>query len=174
MNQVQTNSEIRQAPKLPNTLTRTQLTVALIALTLAPFALVVVMYTTMPDVRDPVLEVDVVVGPRAIENRQSAGTPDTRVLPCVTLINPTDESWNYLNMSINHQFHYTHPDTVSPGGQVVVPLAAFHTKGTAYFPPESQELKELTIYAQIPSGARAIKEIEGSELAFAKSENSKK
>ncbi len=171
MNTVQTNSDLEQAPKLPNTLTRTQLTVGLIVLTLAPFALVVWMYTTMPDVRDPVLEVDVLVGPRAIENKQSRDTPDTRVLPCVTLTNPTEEPWNYLNVSINHQFHYTHPDTVPPGGEVVVPLAAFHTKGTAYFPPESQELKELTIYAQIASGARAIKELEGSELAFEESKN---
>mgnify|MGYP003331724580 CR=1 FL=1 len=171
MNTVQTNSDLEKTPELPNTLTRTQLTVGLIVLTLAPFALVVFMYKTMPDVRDPVLEVDVLVGPRAIENKQSRDTPDTRVLPCVTLTNPTEEPWNYLNLSINHQFHYTHPDTVPPGGEVVVPLAAFHTKGTAYFPPESQELKELTIYAQIASGARAIKELEGSELAFEEPKN---
>lgn len=151
-----------EAPKT-KTLSRGQLTAALVLVTLIPFALVVVMYRSMPDFRDPVLEADVAIGPHAWPNDTAE---NARVVPCVLLSNPTQESWNYLNMSINHQFHFTHPDPVPPGGEVVVPLKFFHTKGNAYFPPESQDLDELTIYAQVPSGARAIVEIKGDELGF--------
>lgn len=150
-------------PSRPPTLSRLQLTMALIVVTLLPFCLVVLMYSTMPSFEDPELDVDVVIGPRAWPSDLAE---DARVVPCVVLKNPTQEEWNYLNMSINHQFHFTHPDEVSAGGEVFVPLKFFHTKGNAYFPPESQKLKTLTIYAQIPSGARAIKEIEGDTLGF--------
>ncbi len=147
----------------PTTLSRKQLTWALILVTLLPFGLVVLMYSTMPSVEDPELLVDVRVGPRAWPDEQAE---NARIVPCVILRNPTQEDWNYLNLSINHQFHFTHPDMVKPDDEVVVPLKFFHTKGNSFFPPESQELKELTIYAQIPSGARAIAEIEGSQLGF--------
>lgn len=149
--------------KRPQTLTRGQLTAALVLVTLLPFALVVVLYSTMPDYRDPRLAVDVHVGPRAWPNDTS---PEARVVPCVILKNPTIEPWNNLNMSINEQFHFFHPDTVAAGEEVFVPLKFFHTKGNAFFPPESQELKLLTIYAQVPSGARAIVEVEGDDLGF--------
>lgn len=150
-------------PGMPRTLTSKQLTAALILVTTLPFLLVVFLYSSMPDYRDPVLEVDVSVGPRAWPNETAE---DARIVPCVILRNPTDEAWNNLNMSINHQFHFFDPETVEPGEEIFVPLKFFHTKGNAYFPPESQELKELTIYAQIPSGARAIVEIPGAELSL--------
>lgn len=157
------NGPTGQAPRLPNSLTRGQLTAALVLVTLLPFCLVVVIYTSMPDYRDPVLNVNVSVGPRAWPN---ASDPEARIVPCVILKNPTDEPWNNLNMSVNHQFHFTHPDTVQPAEEIFVPLKFFHTKGNAFYPPESQELKELTIYAQISSGARAIVELTGEEIGF--------
>lgn len=147
------------------TLTRTQLTSALVVVTLLPFLLVVFLYTTMPSFSDPELQVEVSVGPRAWP---SAESPDARIVPSVILRNPTGDDWNYLNMSINHQFHFTHPGLVAPQEEVVVPLKFFHTKGNAYFPPASQDLEALTIYAQVPSGARAIAEFTGSELGFSR------
>ena len=148
---------------LPNTLSRTQLTAVLVLVTLLPFCLVVVLYSTLPEFDDPVLEVDVEIAPRAWPNELAE---NAHLVPCVVLRNPTTEPWNNVNMSVNHQFHFLHPDIIEPGSEIFVPLKFFHTKGNANFPPESQELKELTIYAQIPSGARAIKEIEGAELGF--------
>ena len=147
----------------PNSLSRTQLTVALIVVTLLPFSLVVILYTTLPSIPDPELDVNVAIGPRAWPATES---DSARIVPCVILTNPTEDAWNNLNMSVNEQFHFTHPGTVQAGEEVVVPLKFFHTKGNAYFPPESQRLKLLTIYAQIPSGARAIREIEGEVLGF--------
>lgn len=147
--------------KLPNTLSRTQLTTALIVVTLLPFFLVVVLYSTLPTGRDPVLNAAAEVGPRAWPSSED---PNARLVPSLILKNPTNEAWNNVNMSINEQFHFYHPTPMEPTDEIVVPLKFFHTKGNQFFPPESQELKLLTIYAQIPSGARAIVEIEGKDL----------
>ena len=149
------------APVLPRQLSKTQLTAALILITLIPFGLVVVLYLTLPDFRDPVLQATVSVGPRAWP---SAEAPEARIVPSLILKNATDERWRYVNLSINEQFHFTHPDDIEPGEEIFIPLKFFHTKGNQFYPPESQELKLLTVYAQIPSGARAIVEIPGSEL----------
>jgi hypothetical protein len=147
--------------KLPRALTRTQLTAALILITLLPFCLVVVLYVTLPAFEDPVLQVDASVGPRAWPNDLS---PEARVVPSLILKNPTDQDWQNVNLSINEQFHFLHPETLRAGEEIFIPLKFFHTKGNQFYPPESQELKLLTVYAQIPSGARAIAEIPGNEL----------
>ncbi|QDV28105.1 hypothetical protein [Aureliella helgolandensis] len=144
------------------TLTRKQLTAALILVTLIPFALVVVLYTTLPDFEDPVLEAAVSVGPRAWPNDSAE---DARIVPCLILKNPTADVWRNVNMSVNEQFHFAHPSEIGGGEEIFVPLKFFHTKGNQFYPPESQELKLLTIYAQIPSGARAILEVAGADLA---------
>ncbi len=148
--------------KLPRVLTRRQLTLALILVTLIPFALVVVLYSTLPSFDDPVLQVDAAVGPRAWP---SDNAPDARIVPSLILRNPTDEDWQNVNISINKTFHFVHPYPLRAGEEIFVPLKFFRTKGNQDYPPESQALELLTVYAQIPSGARAIAQIPGSQLA---------
>lgn len=145
----------------PNVLSRTQLTAALVLVTLFPFFLVVVLYTTLPVGEDPILQAEVEVGPRAWPSDQAT---DARLVPSVTLRNPTTDDWQNVNMSINEQFHFYHPDALRGGDKISVPLKFFHTKGNQFFPPESQSLKLLTVYAQIPSGRRAILELPGEKL----------
>ena len=148
---------------LPNVLSRRQLTTALIVVTLLPFILVVILYTTLPVGKDPILAANVKIEPRAWPN---AAATDARLVPCVVLRNPTVEDWGNVNMSINEQFHFYHPETLAAGEEIFVPLKFFHTKGNSFFPPESQQVKLLTIYAQIPSGRRAILEVEPEELPY--------
>lgn len=145
------------------TLSKKQLTAALIVVTLLPFSLVVLLYSTLPDIKDPVLKAVVRIGPMAWPNDTAK---DARVVPCVIVTNPTKDAWRNVNLSINHQFHFAKndKDEVRAGEEFFIPLKFFHTKGNQYYPPENQRLKELTIYAQIPSGARAIIEIDGKEL----------
>lgn len=157
-----TPSTISKNTPLPRVLSKRQLTAGLILLTLLPFSLVVVLYTTLPEIKDPVLQVAASVGPRAWPNPEAI---DARIVPSLILKNPTAESWRNVNLSINEQFHFMHPEEIRAGEEIFVPLKFFHTKGNQFYPPESQELKLLTIYAQIPSGARAIVEIPGSELS---------
>lgn len=151
----------QKKPPLPRVLSKSQLTAALIFITLLPFCLVVVLYSTFPEMDDPVLRVEASVGPRAWPNPDA---DNARIVPSLILKNPTSEDWGNVNLSINEQFHFVHPDTIRAGEEIFVPLKFFHTKGNQFYPPESQELKLLTIYAQIPTGARAIAEIPGSQL----------
>jgi hypothetical protein len=148
-------------PPLPPVLSRRQLTAALILVTLLPFCLVVVLYSTFPTTEDPVLQAEVRVGPRAWPSENS---PEARLVPSLILKNPTQESWNNVNLSINEQFHFFHPEPIEANGEIFIPLKFFHTKGNQFYPPDSQPLNLLTIYAQIPSGARAILEVPGSQL----------
>jgi hypothetical protein len=147
--------------RLPNTLSPKQLTAGLILLTLIPFLFVVGLYLTLPTSPDPELQVDLQIGPRPW---QSNDGNETRLLPSLIVRNPTLEEWNNVNFAINDQFYYYHAEKLKPDEELVIPLKFFHTKGNQFYPPESQPLKSLTAYAQIPSGARAIKELRGNEL----------
>lgn len=142
-------------PTLPRTLSRKQLTIALVIVTLVPFLLVIAMWSSLPDEPEPVLPAEVHIRPQAWPNAESE---NAQLVPCVVLKNPTDGQWDYVNLSINEQFHFTHPDPLPGGEQIAIPLKFFHTKGNQFFPPEQQSLKLLTVFAQIPNGARAVKE----------------
>ena len=144
-----------------SSLTPRQLTMPLILVTLLPFCLVVLLYVALPIGEGPTLDAQVTVQPRPWPSDQAL---DARITPCVVLVNPTADDWNNVNMSINEQFDYYHPETLPGNSEIVVPLTYFHTKGNQHFPPERQRLKLLTVYAQIPSGARAIKEFDGEAL----------
>ena len=143
------------------TLSRNQLTAALVLVTLIPFGLVVLLYMTMPDTPDPVLDAEVTVGPRAWPNDHAL---NARMVPCAIVRNPTRDEWNRVNLMINAQFDYSYPKPVRGGEEIFVPLKFFHAKGNRFYPPQSQELKQLTIFAQIPSGARAILDLHGEQI----------
>lgn len=147
--------------KLPNTLSSRQLTVGLISLTLIPFMFVVLLYFSVPGTRDPVLDVSAQVAPRTWQSEDGS---QTRLLPSLVVRNPTGEVWNNVNFAVNDQFYYYHPDPLQPDQELSIPLKFFHTKGNQFYPPESQPLKTITVYAQIGSGARAIREFSAGEL----------
>lgn len=161
----ETMSDESQPIRLPNTLSPKQLTAGLILLTLIPFFFVVILYVTLPTSPDPVLQVDLDVGPRPWQSNDGS---ETRLLPSLVVRNSTKDEWNNVNFAINDQFYYYHAEKLKPDEQLVIPLKFFHTKGNQFYPPESQPLKSLTVYAQIPTGARAIKKLGGSELNLGK------
>jgi hypothetical protein len=142
-------------PKLPRTLTRTQLTLVLILVPIAPVLLGVVLWNSLPDIPEPKLTADVRIGAEAI---------DGVLVPCVILKNPTDEPWRNVNLSINKLFDHYHPEPIPAGQQIQIPLNAFHTKGNQYFPPEKQKIKLLIVYAQISDNSRAVVEFNESDL----------
>jgi hypothetical protein len=150
-----------QPARLPNTLSPKQLTAGLILLTLRPFLFVVVLYLTLPTSPDQELQVDLQVGPRPWQSNDGS---ETRLLPSLIINNPTQDEWKNVNFAINDQFYYYHAEGLRPKEELVIPLKFFHTKGSQFYPPESQPLKSVTAYAQIPSGARAIKELSGDKL----------
>lgn len=149
------------ASELPNTLRPWQLTTGLVLLTLIPFMFVVLMYVTLPTSKDPILEVQLEIGPRTWTANDGS---QTRLLPSLIVRNPTDDLWRNLNISLNGQFYYYHSEPLQPGEEIIIPLKFFHTRGNQFYPPESQPLKKLMVFAQIPSGARAIREVSGQDL----------
>ncbi len=154
-------SDQQSAPRLPRTLTRTQLTLVLLLVTMIPFMLVVGLWFSLPEGAEPILPAEVRVGPMAWPNE---GEPDARLVPCMILKNPTNDTWQNINLAINEQFYYFHPEALTGGAQIHIPLKFFHTKGNQFYPPEKQKLKLVTIYAQIPDGSRAVVEIPDTQL----------
>ncbi len=141
------------------------LTIGIVLLTLIPLSFVVWLYFTLPPGRDPVLDAHVAIGPRPWT---SGGTAQTRMVPSVILKNPTQGQWRNVNLSINGQYDYYYPDAIQAGQEMVIPLKFFHTKGNQFYSIDDQPLNSLTIYAQVPSGARAILKIPGDQLSFSK------
>ena len=164
-------SDANPSPQLPRTLGPVGLTIGLVLLTAIPFLFVVLLYVTLPTSKDPELVVQASIGPGTWISND--GT-QSRLLPSLFLKNPTQDLWRNLNISINGQYYYFHPEPVQAGGELSIPLKFFHTKGNQFFSLESQSLNELTVYAQIPSGARAIKKLSGESLRESKSANSPK
>ncbi len=155
-------SDLQEAPpKLPKTLSPRNLTIGLISLTLIPFFFVVLLYVTLPPNKDPELDVALEIAPRPWSSNDGS---QTRLLPSLIVRNPTQDHWKNVNFAINKQFYYYHADPMQPNEELIVPLKFFHTKGNQFYPPESQPLKLLTVYAQIPSGARAIKDFDGEKI----------
>jgi hypothetical protein len=86
------------------------------------------------------------------------------LLPCLDVENPTSEKWRNIAVSLNKQFYYYHPKELKQGEVLSVPLEFFVTKGgNVAFQPGSETVTQVTVYAQIPSGARAVSETYLSE-----------
>lgn len=148
-------------PQRPRTLSRVQLTAVLVLVTLIPFFMVVGLWFSLPSGPEPVLPAEVRVGPMAWPNAHS---PEARLVPCLILKNPTNDEWQNINLAVNEQFYYFHPEPVGGGQQIHIPLKFFHTKGNQFYPPEKQKLKLITVYAQIPDGSRAVLEVDEAQL----------
>ncbi len=86
--------------------------------------------------------------------------PDNpRILPCVIVENPTDEAWRNVSVSLNREFFFHQPGVIESHGKITVPLEFFVTKsGNVAFQPGSEKVHQVTVYAQVPNGGRAISE----------------
>jgi hypothetical protein len=138
-------------------LTRRQLTVLLILVSSIPPLFVISMVRLFPAPRE--MELTAEVRFEASVHRPRRDPDNPRILPSVTIINPTQERWQKIAVSINKDFFYYHPDGLDPAGTFTIPLEFFVTKsGNVAFQPGSEWVHRVTIYAQVPSGARAISE----------------
>lgn len=132
------------------------LTVSLIAVTLVPLLLAATVWWAVPSKPEPELAAEVTLEP---VSWPPDGSADVRVMPGVHIHNPTDESWTNLSMGINSQFYFYSPEPLEAGGDLRVPLAFFRTSGNQAYRPTSVPIRKLTVYAQLPSGRRAIREL---------------
>lgn len=84
---------------------------------------------------------------------------DRRLLPCISIKNPTDTDWRNLSIGLNEQFYSQVPKGIPAGKIVSVPLEVFVARnGSVTFPVGNREIKLVTVFAQVESGARAVSE----------------
>ncbi len=147
------------APKLSpgRSLSKFQLTCLLLCFSIIPPSFVVSMVLFFPASPELKLDAKVRFDVAVIRPRKDPENP--RILPSVVIRNPTDEVWNRIAVSINKDFFFYRPDSLKPNEEFTVPLEFFVTKsGNVAFQPGSEWVHRVTVYAQVPSAARAISE----------------
>jgi hypothetical protein len=90
-----------------------------------------------------------------------------RLVPSVTVLNPTREPWrnltvglNKVSKGLNNQFYASEPKGIAPGGTVSIPLEAFVARNGSVKFPVGRKVREITVFAQVGTGARAVAEFE--------------
>jgi len=131
------------------------LTISLIAITLIPVTLAATVWYAVPSSPEPELPVEVFFEPVSWPPN---GKDEVRLMPGIRLHNPTHDQWRNVSLAINRQYYFYCPEPIEPGSDFSVPLAFFKTSGNQNYRPTTQHIKKLTIYAQQPSGRRAIGE----------------
>lgn len=132
------------------------LTFSLIAVALVPVILVATVWWAIPAKPEPRLAAEVFFEPVAWPRDPSG---NVRLMPGLRIHNPTSERWTNLSMGINNQFFFYSPEPLDAGGDFSVPLSFFRTSGNQPYRPTVVRIKKLTIYAQLPSGRRAIRDV---------------
>jgi hypothetical protein len=151
--------DIVTPPKLSPvaSLSKFQLTCLLLCFSIIPPAFVVSMVLFFPASPELKLEAAVRFDVSVIRPRKDPENP--RILPSVVIKNPTEEVWNRIAVSINKDFFFYRPDSLKPKEEFSVPLEFFVTKsGNVAFQPGSEWVQRVTVYAQVPSAARAVSE----------------
>lgn len=152
-----TSNDVRPSamPSVPQ-LSRRWLTISLIAVTLIPVALAATVWFGIPSRPEPKLPIEVFFEP---VSWPPGGKEDVRLMPGIRIHNPTKERWQNISMAINSQYFFYCPEPLEAGRDFSVPLAFFKTSGNQAYRPTTQRIKKLTIYAQLPTGRRAICEL---------------
>jgi hypothetical protein len=136
---------------------RRNLIMIILAISLIPPIFVVSMVATYTPPPEPRLEAKVTQNVTVHAPRKNPDSP--RILPCITVENPTTENWRSVSIYLNEDFFFTRgpTDTLKAGESLNVPLEFFVTKGgNVAFQPGSESVRQVTVFAQIPSGARAV------------------
>ena len=156
-------SEMEPFPK-PKTLSKRQLAAAAFLIVAVPLALVAWMVFGLDVKPDPALNA-------RISTSLMSFSPDnspqrTRLVPALSIINDSQEEWGNVSISLNDQFFYYHREKLAAGRELQIPLEFFATKGNSIFQPSANKLTEVTLFAQIPSGARGVKELKMDGILF--------
>ncbi len=135
-------------------LSRRWLTISLIAVTLIPVTLAATVWLAIPESPEPNLPVEIAFQPVAWPPEG----PDVKLMPGLRIRNTTESDWRNVSMAINKQFYFYCPEPLPAGKDFQVPLAFFKTSGNQPYRPTIVPMRLLTVYAQLPSGKRAIRD----------------
>lgn len=106
---------------------------------------------------EPALGALVRLSPRWIQKGDDLST--RRLVPCIIIKNPTESAWKNLSIGLNKQFYAQEPGGISADSEVSIPLETFVSRnGSVPFPVGNREIKQVTVFAQLPGGARGVSE----------------
>jgi len=139
------------------TLTRRSLTALIVLSIFVPVSFGLGLAWWMKRIPEPFLDARVRLDRIWLEPR-GAKDPQ-RLVPAITVKNPTSEPWTHLSIGLNRQFYAQEPKGIPAGGTVTLPLQAFVARnGSVRFPSTNRDVTHVTVFAQIGTGARAVSE----------------
>ena len=139
------------------TITSKQLTILMVVLIAGPISCGLLLSFFTPRIPEPRLT--------ALVKLESMWIPPgetslgRRLVPCISVKNPTANAWHNLSIGLNEQFYSQEPRGVPAGELISVPLEVFVARnGSVRFPVGNRDIKIVTVFAQIETGARAVSE----------------
>lgn len=143
-------------------LNRISLTLLILGAILIPVASAVGLFFWSKPIPEPRLDARIRLDGMWIEDRKNPG--QQKLIPAISVWNPTSESWKQLTIGINktgrnNQFYASEPIGIPAGKTVSIPLSAFVARnGSVTFPVGTRNVREVTVFAKLPSSARAVSE----------------
>ena len=141
------------------TLNRRSLTLLIALSILIPVGYGLGLALWMRKIPEPPLEAQVRLDVMWIEPKTDRQAQ--RLVPAISVRNTTMESWRNLSIGLNKQFYAQEPKGIPSGQTITLPLEAFVARnGSVRFPPDQQDVKHVTVFAQILTGARAVSDFD--------------
>ncbi len=139
------------------TINSKQLTILMVVLIGGPIGCGLLLSFFTPKMPEPSLPALVKLDAIWIPPDESAEA--RRLVPCITVKNPTKSAWRNVSIGLNSQFYAQKPKGIPAGETISVPLEVFVARtGSVTFPGGNREVKVVTVFAQVESGARAVSE----------------
>ena len=139
------------------TITSKQLTILIVVLVAGPVACGLLLSYFTP--RNPEPTLPALVKLESMWVSPGEASQSRRLVPCISIKNPTAEAWRNLSIGLNEQFYSQEPKGVGAGEFISVPLETFVARnGSVRFPVGNRDIKLVTVFAQIETGARAVSE----------------
>ena len=141
------------------TLNRKTLTAVILLSVLIPVGYGLGLAAWMKPIPEPRLDARVRLD--AIWVGPESDAANRRLIPSITVRNPTEHPWKNVTSGLNEQFYASEPKGVAPGGTLSIPLEAFVARnGSVKFPVGNRKIKHVIVFGQITTGARAVAEFD--------------
>jgi hypothetical protein len=129
----------------------------MVGLVTIPFSFVIGMAMFLKPAPEAKLDAEVSIKIDVWKPKESNAEDRTRLIELLVVHNPTQDTWRNVAMALNKQFYFSYHEPVPSGATVSIPLSFFVTKsGSVSFRPATQKVNMVTVFAQVPSGERAV------------------
>lgn len=144
----------------PRTVSRIQLAILMFTLIAGPIACGLLLYSISPKLGEPPLPALIKFQSEWIGDKEI----NRKLVPCIVIKNDSSGELGKLSVGLNEQFYSTGNRVLQPGEQISIPLETFIARnGSVRFPVGLRVIEQVTVFGQLPSGARGISEYSLSE-----------